>query len=379
MTEHDASTQQPMRPPLRRSSDDRVISGVCGGLARTLGVDPIIIRVIVAILAILGGTGIAAYIIAWILIPDDAGSSAFQRTREGNGRFTQFLLVAVLAIAGISLLDVAWPGRSGDSFGFFLFLLIAVVAWQAFGSGSWGNSSVKKDADGTTTITTGNGTKIVKLSEGGGVEITKTREPKSVLGRIVWNGLAVAVGLMLMLNYTDVTNLSGRTILAVAMVIVALGLLLSAFIGRARGLIAVGLLLGLLMLPGNINTNHGTGDRQWSPVTMAAAAEPFELGAGDATLDLTKVPVTLASGQTLAVTANVGLGKLTVLVPRTMNISVHSTAGLGSLQVFDPDAGVALKEGAKITLDQSFEDIPNTGTVYLDLSVGLGQIEVRYA
>ena len=362
-----------MRPPLRRSSDDRVISGVCGGLARTLGVDPIIVRVIVAILAILGGTGIAAYIIAWILIPDDAGSSAFQRTREGNGRFTQFLLVAVLAIAGISLLDVAWPGKSGDSFGFFLFLLIAVVAWQAFGSGSWGNSTVTKDSGGTTTITTGNGTKIVKLSEGG-VEITKTREPKSVLGRIVWNALAVAVGVMLMLNYTDVTNLSGRTILAVTMVIVALGLLVSAFIGRARGLIALGLLLGLLLLPGNLNANHGTGERVWKP-TSVSAVHGFELGVGDATLDLTALPLTLSNNSIFPVSAHVGAGQLTVVVPSGMNVDVHGTAGLGSVQVFDLPA----EEGANASLESTFMNTPDSGTVSLDLSVGLGQIEVRYA
>lgn len=374
MTEQQESTQQPMRPALRRSSSDRVISGVCGGLARTLGIDPVIVRVIVAILALLGGTGIAAYIIAWILIPDDDGSSAFQRTRGGNGRFTQFLLVAVLAIAGISLLDIAWPGKHGDGFGFFLFLLIAVVAWQAFGHGSWGKSTVTKAADGTTTIISGNGTKIVKLADDGGVEITKTREPKSVLGRIVWNALAVAVGVMLMLNYTDTTNLSGRTILAVAMAIIALGLLVSAFVGRARGLIALGLLVCLLMLPGNLNANHGTGERIWKPASVSAV-HGFELGVGDATLDLTALPLALSGGSVFPVSAHVGAGQLTVIVPSNMNVDVHGKAGLGSVKVFDLPA----EEGANASLESSFTNTPDSGTVTLDLSVGVGQIEVRYA
>ena len=55
---------------LYRSGKDRVLGGVCGGIAEYLGVDPVIIRVIwvVATLASLG-IGILAYIIAWIIIP----------------------------------------------------------------------------------------------------------------------------------------------------------------------------------------------------------------------------------------------------------------------------------------------------------------------
>jgi phage shock protein C len=61
---------QPKR--LVRSKDDRVLGGVCSGLARYLGVDPGIVRVAVVIGTILGfGSLIVAYVIAWILMPQE--------------------------------------------------------------------------------------------------------------------------------------------------------------------------------------------------------------------------------------------------------------------------------------------------------------------
>jgi phage shock protein C len=57
---------------LVRSQDDRMIAGVCAGLARYLGVDPGIVRVAVVVGTILGfGSLIVAYVVAWILMPQE--------------------------------------------------------------------------------------------------------------------------------------------------------------------------------------------------------------------------------------------------------------------------------------------------------------------
>src|SRR5437667_12666173 len=57
---------------LRRSREDRVIAGVCGGLGRYLGVDPILLRVALVVLAIGGGVGFLIYGGAWLVIPKEA-------------------------------------------------------------------------------------------------------------------------------------------------------------------------------------------------------------------------------------------------------------------------------------------------------------------
>lgn len=56
---------------LYRSQDNRIIGGVCGGLGEYLGVDPTVIRLIYIILALWFGSGILAYIIFLILVPEE--------------------------------------------------------------------------------------------------------------------------------------------------------------------------------------------------------------------------------------------------------------------------------------------------------------------
>lgn len=54
---------------LTRSRTDKKIAGVCGGLAKYFGIDPIIPRLIALVLLLGFGTGVLAYIICWIVIP----------------------------------------------------------------------------------------------------------------------------------------------------------------------------------------------------------------------------------------------------------------------------------------------------------------------
>lgn len=55
---------------LYRSTKNRVIGGVCGGLGDYLNMDPVLLRVLWAIFFFFGGVGLLAYIIAWIIMPE---------------------------------------------------------------------------------------------------------------------------------------------------------------------------------------------------------------------------------------------------------------------------------------------------------------------
>ena len=55
---------------LYRSTTDRKIAGVCGGLAEHLGVDPTLVRVLWFLAMLLAGTGFLAYVILWIALPE---------------------------------------------------------------------------------------------------------------------------------------------------------------------------------------------------------------------------------------------------------------------------------------------------------------------
>ena len=55
---------------LYRSRSQRMIAGVCGGLAEYFNVDATLIRVLFLILAVFGGTGLVIYIVMWLIVPD---------------------------------------------------------------------------------------------------------------------------------------------------------------------------------------------------------------------------------------------------------------------------------------------------------------------
>lgn len=55
---------------LTRSTTDRMVAGVAAGIADYLGVDPTIIRLVFVITALAGGTGILAYLILWLVMPE---------------------------------------------------------------------------------------------------------------------------------------------------------------------------------------------------------------------------------------------------------------------------------------------------------------------
>lgn len=58
---------------LRRSSADRWLAGVCGGVARATGVDGWIWRLLVVLLTLWGGVGLLVYVLMWIFVPDESG------------------------------------------------------------------------------------------------------------------------------------------------------------------------------------------------------------------------------------------------------------------------------------------------------------------
>jgi phage shock protein PspC (stress-responsive transcriptional regulator) len=74
---------------LVRPRDNRVIAGVCAGLADYTGMDVNLLRVIVALLTLFTvGTGVLAYVVAWIVIPEEGQKSSIvqdliNKTKQG--------------------------------------------------------------------------------------------------------------------------------------------------------------------------------------------------------------------------------------------------------------------------------------------------------
>ncbi len=115
----------PPTAPLRRSTEDKVIAGVCGGLGRYFGVDPIWFRIAFVVLTFGGGSGILVYLLAWLLIPEQRAGETLGR---GSSSMDGSIIVGVGLVAiGLMLLVntlVPWFDR-------IMWPLIVIVAGLA--------------------------------------------------------------------------------------------------------------------------------------------------------------------------------------------------------------------------------------------------------
>lgn len=70
---------------LTRSQSERMIAGVCGGLAQYFSVDPTLVRLLFVILAVAGGAAIPVYVILWVVLPQEgAPQLTTQSTIQSN-------------------------------------------------------------------------------------------------------------------------------------------------------------------------------------------------------------------------------------------------------------------------------------------------------
>ena len=96
---------------LFRDENNKVIGGVCGGLANYFGTDPVIIRVIFAVVALAFGTGLLAYIILWIAVPSSAstviGASRKKLFRDPDNKIIAGVCSGIGNYFGVS----AWIAR----------------------------------------------------------------------------------------------------------------------------------------------------------------------------------------------------------------------------------------------------------------------------
>jgi signal transduction histidine kinase/phage shock protein PspC (stress-responsive transcriptional regulator) len=106
------------RPPIAglpqglvRRRDERMVAGVCAGIARWLGVDPIVVRLATCILALANGAGLLLYLVAWAVLPEEPAAAgehgAAPQATPGTKRGSE-LALAVGCITLGALLLVRW-------------------------------------------------------------------------------------------------------------------------------------------------------------------------------------------------------------------------------------------------------------------------------
>jgi phage shock protein C len=119
-----AGGQPPPPPPpaaerqLRRSHSERVLAGVCGGLGRYLGIDPVLLRIAFVVLGLANGLGVIAYVVCWIVIPEERPGQPIGPAPAARRETGRLVLGGALVVLGLVLLldrlapdidELFWP------------------------------------------------------------------------------------------------------------------------------------------------------------------------------------------------------------------------------------------------------------------------------
>lgn len=198
------------------------------------------------------------------------------------------------------------------------------------------------------------------------------------LGRLILGLVLVALGVIWLLEALDVVSFSFLAVLPAALILVGVILIARARTGRHSGLVVLGIVLTVILTIASgfdIKLRGGAGERTVRPASFEELEREYHLSAGELTIDLRDV--TFPPGRTTSLKASVGLGQLTVRLPEKAPAELMAKAHAGAGQVT-----VLGRESSGLDVDLSFElpaqlATPGVAILSLDLSVGLGQIEVR--
>lgn len=352
--------------PLVRRDDDKVVAGICAAFGRYTDTDPVLWRVVLGVLTFFGGVGLALYVAGWLLIPRAGHDASIGERALRGGRLTPGSAVVV------GLLVVLAAVALGDGRGLAAVAVIGVLAYlvardRRDGIAAPDAPSVVTPGPAGTTYAGGWGAPVVGPPA--------PPRPPSRLGGVVLALTALTGGVLLALRLAGVEELTAARILAVCLCVVGAGLVVGTVVGRARWLFFFPGLVLALALAATVAVDGvvdgGVGERTWT-IAGGAPTRTFELGLGEATLDLRGADT---SGQVLQVDARVGVGHLVVLVPEDLTVRIRADVGLGEIDT--TDVGGSTDPGGGTEQEQ--ELVVGSGDVEaeLDLEVGTGQVEVR--
>lgn len=388
-------------PPLVRREQNKVVAGVCSGVGYRLGIDPNIVRVVAVVLTIFGGAGLLLYAIGWLLMPQESSGTALgERALRGggpNGLTTVLLALALVVVAvGVGAAIVSDSGFA------LVVLLVAVTVGAVLLSrrpsaplqyeppppmGSPGDAPPPMAPPGFEAAPSRYGPPPMTMPDltppplgvYGVPAEPAPRHPRSVLGPLTAFAALAATGVLGLVDALG-ASVPVSAYFATPLAVVGIGLVAGAWIGRSRGLIALGAVLVLMLVPvttvERLDFTDLADDQNGSvlvePTTVAQIdGITFEHGVGDVRYDFTDLRL---DGETVDTTVQLGAGTLVVVVPPDVTLEVTADAAAGQIDVLGETS-----DGVGVSREATFAGEPGAGTLRLDVGVGLGNVEVDRA
>jgi phage shock protein PspC (stress-responsive transcriptional regulator) len=467
---------------LRRSQTDRVIAGVLGGIGRRLGVDPVLLRVATAVLALFGGVGILLYLLAWLFMPADGEPASVleqaigrREVRDASAVPLALALGAGVVLSSGVILGGSWNGR--------VLLILAGVGLYAllrrrvagdaaptdrmdgytppgyddagYDESAWAAgwtapappaqnvqgtppAASQSDAADPTEVTypstsaqaaadptdpagpagpadqkgpTDSADAAGAAGEVGtgwpegpdwgppapepspydnlylrreseqypqtGPEEPRKDRPRSVLGLLTFCSALISVGVVAMVDAWSGVE-PGPLYVAAPLAVVAVGLLIGTWFGRSRGLIMLGMLLVLALVPATFFSHWDltTGPSSFDTPTTVEDLPTTTLTHGIGPMDYDLSELQLSDDDEVTITMQLGMGPMSVTVPENADVIVNGSVGAGVINIFDRTTNGFARE---LTVTDDGPDGPGGGQIELNLELGAGPIDVTRA
>ena len=422
-----------------RGSDGRWFAGVAAGVARRLGIDPLVVRAAFILLGMLFGIGLSLYFLLWLVLPDEQGRIPLEQAlKHGEGHSIFLLIVTAVILFG------GGPWFSNDNGGvrFFGFAAVTAGAWWFLtrteaGRDLWrsGRQAFAQPPPATTPASQPAATPGAPVTPGAGspsVPTATSTDPTTGLpvglstgnaaanaGAAGWapptgqpnltsvtvavptppaertRGIGFAGGLLVLgaaiLAGVGVHSAATRqdwqgSHLAVGiaggLVVLGLGILVSGLAGRRAGWLAPFALLAMTaslfttVMPHGLTQPFSAGERHYQPTTLPSE-QSYQLGLGRLDVDLTRAA--LGGAGVERVVATMGLGEINLVVPEGVRVTVHASGRAGEILALDSNEGGSQASRGGTALADTFTYGPADAAeeLVVDAEVGLGQITIR--
>jgi phage shock protein PspC (stress-responsive transcriptional regulator) len=391
---------QPTAPPhqdldrLRRSTTDRYVAGVAGGLGRHFNIDPTILRVLLVVLTFFGGAGLLVYAACWLFVPEDDADHAVVNVAAEPRK------ILLLAAAGVAFLLAVGDAFNGFGAGWPIvgLALVAAVVLIARDRRTVAGPSERPGTHPSVGDSTGAAwtapvgeaaAEPTRALDGGSappawqppVARPPLIPPRPRRTGIIWfwpTLALIAVGLGALGIYDHTHHVVDGAYPALALAITAVMLLVGSFVGRPGGLVLIGF-VSSIALAGNVAVGGSFGtdarDLRETPATAAQVRSDYSSTVGEIRLDLTEVsdPASLAGRQ---LDVHLRTGHIVVIVPRSLNVDVEASVDIaGGIKVPGEDGGGFNHEVHRyLAADPASTAAP----LELDLQAKLGQITVEH-
>lgn len=414
----------------RRDTTDGWLGGVCAGIANRVGVAPVLMRA-VAILLVLSGIGLVAYLVAWCLLPDENDRVILDEARADRGQLpTVVVVITVLALvvsspwnfgfdvlghAGpiISLLAIAglavhvsrqqrrreetapttdWAPPTYEPSVTREPGVTAVPAGYGYGYGYGYDSAGSVTAPSTATATTAREHyRAVRRDVEDGVTGPRNsraqRRARRRRTRMPLGAMLLLLGAALLAPWALVTGWRAEAVESpvpwlafISLAVVSFGGLVLALRGYRIGVLSL-LVVPLMFVSGTFATLHQEGystrtSALYEQPTSLTSSQTYDAGFGGGTVDLTQV--NLASmPSAVDVTARLTAGRLAVFVPRGVKVELTSRTRLGNVTIDDGNALTYAEYGASVGSTPTRRTIGSgPKTIRLSTDVGMGDTRI---